>query len=104
MEISVRLLARADVFLPVFRGQVNVYRVRLTCLADSKEKAPPRVKTFIIIAVTTVVAVGLASVYFVKVRGGNTVAEATIVRVEPVQVGDLIESVSAPGQVEPKTK
>ena len=36
--------------------------------------------------------------------GSSNKAEATSVRVEPVGRGDLIEIVSAPGQVQPKTK
>jgi HlyD family secretion protein len=64
------------------------------------------VKILLIIAAVVVVGGGLASLGFMKLKGGGSTgpAEPTAVRVEKVAPGELIEIVSAPGQLQPKTK
>jgi HlyD family secretion protein len=63
------------------------------------------VKILITILITALV-VGGGAYGIIKWRGGATGPEGQemIVRLEPVQRGSLVESVSAPGQVQPKTK
>jgi len=55
----------------------------------------------VIIVVVALAVVGLAAGFVVTRRkaGGE---KPTIVRIEPIQVGELIEFVSAPGEIEPK--
>lgn len=57
----------------------------------------------LIILVVVIAVVGLAGGFVVK-RRQNAGKKATIVRVEQVQPGELIEFVSAPGEIEPKSK
>ncbi len=61
-------------------------------------------KTLIIIVVTAVVVGGGVAGVFYKMRSSENAGDATIVRVEPAARGDLVETVSAAGQVRPKTK
>ncbi|CAN5644794.1 efflux RND transporter periplasmic adaptor subunit [soil metagenome] len=61
-------------------------------------------KTIIAIIIGAVVVVALAVGYALKLRGQIASNDSTVVRVEPAQVRDLIETVTAPGQVQPKTK
>ena len=61
-------------------------------------------KTFITILVTALVVGAIAVGAFVKMRGAGGQGDETIVRLEPAERGELIETVSAPGQVQPKTK
>jgi len=56
---------------------------------------------FIVIVVLLVVAAGIGAVIRYKIKGLN---KSTIVRIEHPQRGELIEFVSAPGEIEPKTK
>ena len=59
----------------------------------------------ILIAVLVAVGIlGTGITVAVMKYGSSGKVEATSVRVEPVGRGDLIEIVSAPGQVQPKTK
>ena len=61
-------------------------------------------KIRIIVIVTVAVGV-IAAIIAFKMKGkGGSEAQPLSVRVEPVKRGDLIEIVSAPGQVQPKTK
>jgi len=55
----------------------------------------------IVIIVLIVVAAGIGAVFRHKMKGGN---KPTIVRIENPERGELIEFVSAPGEIEPKTK
>jgi HlyD family secretion protein len=55
---------------------------------------------FIVIIVFLVVASGIGAVVWTKVKGAN---KPTIVRIENAKRGELIEFVSAPGEIEPKT-
>ena len=52
----------------------------------------------IVVIVLLVVAGGIGAAFRAKMKGGN---KPTIVRVEKVQSGELIEFVSAPGEIEP---
>lgn len=54
----------------------------------------------IVIIVLVALIVGIGMMVKVKMRGGST---PTTVRVENAQLGELIEFVSAPGEIEPKT-
>jgi HlyD family secretion protein len=54
----------------------------------------------IVIIVLLVVASGIGAVVWTKVKGAN---KPTIVRIENAKRGELIEFVSAPGEIEPKT-
>ena len=58
----------------------------------------------LIAAVVAVAIVGTGITIGVMKYGSSNKVEATSVRVEPVSRGDLVEIVSAPGQVQPKTK
>ena len=64
------------------------------------------VKIFIGIVITVVVVVGLLAGIglCMHARAGASRAQATKVRVESPSRGDLVEVVSAPGQIEPRTK
>jgi len=55
----------------------------------------------IVIIVLLVVAAGIGAVIRAKIKGGK---KPTIVRIESPQRGELIEFVSAPGEIEPKSK
>jgi len=57
----------------------------------------------LIILVVVIAVVGLAGGFVVKHRK-NAGRKPTIVRVEQVQPGELVEFVSAPGEIEPKSK
>ena len=57
----------------------------------------------VILILTVVVGVGSAVGWYV-LRTRDPDADATIVRIEPAGRGDLIELVSAPGQVQPRNK
>ena len=59
-------------------------------------------RIFVAVLVAVLIVGGLATAVGLKMRNGNTQAAATAVRVEPVARGDLIEVVSAPGQILPK--
>lgn len=61
-------------------------------------------KTIIAIIVGAVVLVAVAVGFALKMRGQMAMADGTIVRIEPAQIRDLVETVTAPGQVQPKTK
>lgn len=64
-----------------------------------------RVKLIIIIGVTVLVLGGVAGVTMKMTGGDKSAAPKEVsVRVETVGRGDLIEIVSAPGQLQPKTK
>ena len=66
-----------------------------------------RVLKIILIVIGSIAVLGgLASVGVMKMTGGKggASAEPTSVRMEPVTRGELIEIVSAPGQLQPKTK
>jgi len=54
----------------------------------------------IVIIVIVVVAAGVGAAFLHKIKGGN---KTTTVRIEHPQRGELIEFVSAPGEIEPKT-
>jgi HlyD family secretion protein len=54
----------------------------------------------IVIIVLVVVAAGIGAAVRFKMKGGN---KSTIVRIENAKRGELIEFVSAPGEIEPKT-
>jgi HlyD family secretion protein len=54
-----------------------------------------------VIIVLVVVAAGIGAAYRYKIKGGN---KSTTVRIENAKRGELIEFVSAPGEIEPKTK
>ena len=61
-------------------------------------------KIIIAIIVGAVVLIaGVMGLAF-KMRGQMASNEGTIVRIDPAQVRDLVETVTAPGQVQPKTK
>jgi HlyD family secretion protein len=60
-------------------------------------------KTFLIILVTSVIVGGMSAGIFFKMRGAGQ-GDETVVRLEPASRGVLIETVTAPGVVEPKTK
>ena len=55
----------------------------------------------IVIIVLLVVAAGIGAAFRAKFKGGT---KSTIVRTENAKRGELIEFVSAPGEIEPKTK
>ena len=55
----------------------------------------------IVIIVLLVVAAGIGAAIRAKIKGGH---KPTIVRIESPQRGELIEFVSAPGEIEPKKK
>ena len=55
----------------------------------------------IVVIVLLVVAAGIGAVVRAKIKGGK---KPTIVRIESAQRGELIEFVSAPGEIEPKKK
>jgi len=55
----------------------------------------------IVIIVFVVVAAGIGAAFRYKIKGGR---KPTVVRIENAQRGELIEFVSAPGEIEPKTK
>ena len=57
----------------------------------------------LIILIVVVVVAGLAAAFVARKRGSND-EKTTIVRIEQVQKGQLIEFVSAPGEIEPKRK
>jgi HlyD family secretion protein len=60
------------------------------------------VKIFITVVVTVVVLLAVGSgLWFARGRGAD---EGTAVRIEPVTGGDLVEIVSAPGLIQPKSK
>lgn len=61
-------------------------------------------KTIIAIVVGAIVVVGAVVAVAFKMRSGMETNEGTIVRIEPASIRDLIETVTAPGQVQPKTK
>ena len=63
-----------------------------------------RVKTIISIIVGAVVVVAVVVGLAFKMRGQMAATDGTIVRIEPIQVRDLVETVTAPGQVQAKTK
>ncbi|MBN2591920.1 MAG: efflux RND transporter periplasmic adaptor subunit [Sedimentisphaerales bacterium] len=54
----------------------------------------------IVIIVLVVVAAGIGAAFRFKMKGGN---KSTTVRIENAKRGELIEFVSAPGEIEPKT-
>jgi HlyD family secretion protein len=54
----------------------------------------------IVIIVVTVVAAGIGAAFWHKIKGGN---KSETVRIENAKRGELIEFVSAPGEIEPKT-
>ncbi|MEN6575734.1 MAG: efflux RND transporter periplasmic adaptor subunit [Phycisphaerales bacterium] len=56
----------------------------------------------VIIIVVALAVVGLAAGFVVKRRMAGGGEKPTIVRIEPVQRAELIEFVSAPGEIEPK--
>lgn len=56
----------------------------------------------LIIVVVALAVVGLAAGFVVRRRMAGGGEKATIVRIEPVQHAELIEFVSAPGEIEPK--
>ena len=59
-------------------------------------------KIFITVVVTVVVLLAVGSgLWFARGRGAD---EGTAVRIEPVTGGDLVEIVSAPGLIQPKSK
>ncbi|MGB7158657.1 MAG: efflux RND transporter periplasmic adaptor subunit [Tepidisphaeraceae bacterium] len=60
-------------------------------------------KILVAVLVTVVILGGGVTATVMKYRTGGKV-ESTDVRVEPVARGDLVEIVSAPGQVQPRTK
>ena len=60
-------------------------------------------KILVAVLVAVVVLGGGITATVVKFRSGGK-SETTTVRTEPVSRGDLVEIVSAPGQVQPKTK
>jgi len=63
------------------------------------------VKKFHIIIITVIIAVLIFSILGIVVaRKVRALRNATIVRVEQAQRGELLEFVSAPGEIEPKTK
>jgi HlyD family secretion protein len=62
------------------------------------------VRIFVAVLVAVLIVGGLATAVGLRMRNGNTQAAATAVRVEPVARGDLVEVVSAPGQILPKDK
>lgn len=64
------------------------------------------VKIFITIVIAVVVVVGLLAGIglWMHARAGASGAQATKVRLESPSWGDLVEVVSAPGQIEPRTK
>jgi len=71
---------------------------------DSDRKGLRVRKLRILIILVVVIAVaGLAGAYVMWKRAAAA-NKPTIVRVEEVQPGELIESVSAPGEIEPKSK
>lgn len=59
-------------------------------------------RIIIITVIVTLVVVGIFTVLY-KSRIGDS-SKPTIVRIENTQLGELIEFVSAPGEIEPKTK
>lgn len=62
-------------------------------------------KKFHIIIITVIIAVLIFSILGIVVaRKVRALRNATIVRVEQAQRGELLEFVSAPGEIEPKTK
>jgi len=62
-------------------------------------------RVLVILLVIVLVLGALGGGGFVLFRGrGGAANKATIVRVEEAQIGELIEIVSAPGEIEPKTK
>jgi HlyD family secretion protein len=58
-------------------------------------------KIIIVVIVMLAVAAGIGAVTWIKIKGGK---KPTIVRIENPKRGELIEFVSAPGEIEPKTK
>jgi HlyD family secretion protein len=60
-------------------------------------------KLRVVIVLIVVAAVGLAGAYVVK-EGIAAAKKPTIVRIEEVRPGELIEFVSAPGEIEPKSR
>lgn len=63
-------------------------------------------KTFLTVIITTVVALGLlvAVGWWLSGKIGTTAADVQAVSLEHPTRGDLVEIVSAPGEIEPKTK
>jgi len=57
----------------------------------------------LIILIVVLVVAGLAAAFVARKRGSSD-EKTTIVRIEQVQTGQLIEFVSAPGEIEPKRK
>jgi len=57
--------------------------------------------TIIVIVILLIVAAGIGAAFRYKMKAGK---HPTIVRVENPERGELIEFVSAPGEIEPKTK
>ena len=55
----------------------------------------------IVVIVLVVVAGGIGAAFRHKMKGGK---KSTTVRIENAKRGELIEFVSAPGEIEPKTK
>jgi HlyD family secretion protein len=62
------------------------------------------VKIIITVIVILVVIVGMVAGVGLWAKRGMVAADLTAVRVEPAARGDLVELVSAPGQVQPRTK
>jgi len=56
-----------------------------------------------LIIVVVLVGLGFLGTWWFK-RTMSAAPEVPVVRVEPVTKGNLIETISAPGEVEPKTK
>lgn len=59
-------------------------------------------RIIIITVIVTLVVVGVVYMLIKAKMGGSS--KSTVVRIEKVQRGELIEFVSAPGEIEPKTK
>ncbi len=57
----------------------------------------------VVVIVAAVAAAGVAGVFLLRVRAAVT-GKPTIVRIEEVKPGELIEFVSAPGETEPKSR
>jgi len=61
-------------------------------------------RTAIVIAVVLALGIAAGVGVWLKVKSAGSQAEGEAVRIENPQQGDLIESVNAPGEVEPRTK
>jgi len=63
------------------------------------------VKTFIIVTISVVATLGLAFLIGARFHAAaSSAGDATVVKVEPAERGDLIESVAAPGEIQPLKK